>query len=182
MEKGYSMWASRGYCKNKQADTQAQLLWPARYNTSFTLRMWCIFDNIFLLFQRHMKLIKCSYNYCFFALILICFTISSLTCKQHPFPSDSWGLSAKKALTMISPQKTGYLDTFTSLEKRIFKKALIEHVCWVDARIAVDLKQLGPRLCLHWPDAKWLNQHDKSLETEKWRKEFILLWDQTTDC
>lgn len=60
---------------------------------------------------------------------------------------------------MISPQETGYLATFTSI---FFKKALIERVHWVDARIAVDPKQLGPCLCLRWPDAKWLNQHDKA--------------------
>lgn len=52
--------------------------------------------------------------------------------------------------------------TFTSLEKRIFKKALIERVRWVDARIAVDPKQSGPCLCLRWTGAKWLNQHDKA--------------------
>lgn len=63
---------------------------------------------------------------------------------------------------MISLQETGYLDTFTSLERRIFKKALIGHVNWVNARIASDLKQSGPCLCLHWVDAKWLNQHDKA--------------------
>lgn len=31
----------------------------------------------------------------------------------------------------------------------------------MDARIAGDLKQ-STWLCLHWPDAKWVNQHDKA--------------------
>lgn len=60
------------------------------------------------------------------------------------------------------PRKQFFFDTFTSIEKRVLKKDLIGHVHWVDARIAGDLKQSRPCLCLHWPDAKWLNQHDKA--------------------
>lgn len=94
----------------------------------------------------------------------------------YPFPYDSRGLSADDAVALGNSN----LDTFTSLEQNIFKKALIEHVHWVDARTASDLQQSG---CLFtWARRQMTEPTWQGSKTEKWRKELILLGDQTTDC
>lgn len=72
---------------------------------------------------------------------------------------------------MISPQETGFLDTITSLEeKKVSKKALIEHVHCVDFK---EQKQSGSQSLLTvaecqmteptWQRTRRLRSGEKSL-------------------
>lgn len=62
-----------------------------------------------------------------------------------------------------------------------FKNALIEHVRWVDARIASDVKQSGPSFLFTMAGRQITEPTWQGSETEKWRKELIVLGDQSSE-
>lgn len=114
------------------------------------------------------KRIKSSDNFCLFAVILTCITLSSFTFILYPFPFNSQcQISLDDGITSGS-RLTRFIYLF---EERIFKETLIEHVCWVDARIAGDLKHSGPCLCLRWPGSKWLNDWTNMTKPGDWEVE-----------
>ncbi len=125
-----------------------------------------------------MKLIKCFCIYCFLALTSTCFTMSSFTHITFPF-------GQLRPVSQIS------LDDDIVPGNRFFgniylfgEKDFLESFNW-----ACSLS--GCQLC-RWPKAirnlslltlagrQMTEPTWQSLETEKWRKELILLGDQTT--
>lgn len=114
----------------------------------------------------------------FSALILTNITMRPFIHIMYPFPFNSWSLSAKYALTIISPQETGHLLFRENAFQGSIKWACLLSRCqdfwWPKATKNWSVFTLG-KFQLTEPTRQ-------RLKTEKWSKELIVPKDHTTSC
>lgn len=159
---------------------QALWLQPGRYTTRIPLALRMSW-TLYYLMQFHggvdcTKLMKCPHSHCFFAPILTRFTMSFLPGVSISF----WRLTAVRQW-LYCPRKHlfGYIYLFGLKDfQKGFNWACSLSGCqdcqWPKAIRALLLFTMATR---QMTELTW-----QGLETEKRRKELILLEDQTTDC